>query len=93
MTKSAASHGGVVMVSIIFGTILVEVIKPGFPWLYNFFESFSLGFSDFVNQIFGIHTYPSAFISIFAALLIGIVWGMGYGLARHRATPKYGRRA
>jgi len=92
MTKSAVSHGGVAIFSIVLGTILAEVIKPGFPWLYQFFESFGLGVSDFINTIFGIHTHPAAFISIFFALLIGIVWGMAYGLARHRANPKYGQR-
>lgn len=92
MIKSTASHGGVAIISLIFGPVMTELIQPAFPGLYRFFESISLGISDLMNSIFGIHTHPAAFISFFFTLLIGIVWGMFYGLARHRTNPSYGQR-
>jgi len=87
MKKSAASHGGAVIVSMVVGVILVEFVRPGFPGLYKFFESFSLGLSDLINSIFIINTDPAAFKPIIIGLLIGVVWGMIYGLARHRTNP------
>jgi len=87
MRKSAASHGGAAMVSMLVGIILVEFVKPGFPGLYKFFESFSLGISNLVNSIFNIHTDPAVFTSIFIVFLIGALWGIAYGIVRHKTNP------
>ncbi|MCK5221386.1 MAG: hypothetical protein KAR14_07395 [Candidatus Aminicenantes bacterium] len=92
MKKSAASHGGAALISMIIGPVLAEAIKPGFPGIYRFFERIGVGISDFVNSIFRIHTHPMSYISIFFILLIGVVWGMFYGLIRHRTIQKYGQR-
>ncbi len=87
MKKSAASHGGVAVTSMVFGSIMTEILRPGFPGLDRFFESFGLGLSDLINSILNIHTDAAAFKPIIIGLLIGVVWGMIYGLARHRTNP------
>ena len=91
MIKSTASHGGVAIIALILGPVLTEFIQPGFPGIYSFFENLSLGISNLMNSVFGIHTHPGAYISIFFTLLIGIIWGLFYGVIRHRTNPTYGR--
>ncbi len=92
MIKSAVSHGGVVIFSIFFGPILTEFIKPGLPGLYEFFVNIGAGISNLINNLFGVHADPAAFYHIIIALLIGLLWGIFYGLIRHRTNPTYGQR-
>ena len=63
--KSAASHGGAALSALLFGPVLAEFVQPGFPGIYRFFENLSLGISNIINSIFGIHTHPGTFISFF----------------------------
>ena len=86
MKKSAASHGGAAIVSMVIGVILVEFVRPGFPGLHKFFESFSLSISDLVNSIFNINTDPYVFTSIFMVFLLGALWGIAYGIVRHKTN-------
>lgn len=93
MTKSAVSHGAVTIVAIIFGAILTEWLKPGLPGLYEFFHNLGVGISELINRIFGVQTAPAAFTPIFISMLIGVGWGLFYGVIRHRTNHKYGERA
>jgi len=92
MIKSALSHAGAAIFSILLAPVLIESVRYALPDVFNFFVWFGDGISDSLNSIFGIHTHPASFAVIPFVLVIASLWGLLYHAARFGKPEKYGTR-
>jgi len=92
MIKSALSHAGSAIFSILLAPVLIESVRYTLPDVYDFFVWVGDGISDQLNSLFGIHTHPASFAVIPLVLVITMIWGTLYHSARFGKPKKYGTR-
>lgn len=92
MIKSALSHAGSAIFSILLAPVLIESVRYALPDVYDFFVWVGDGISDHLNSLFGIHTHPASFAVIPLVLVITMIWGVLYHSARFGKPKKYGTR-
>jgi len=92
MVKSALSHAGAAVLSILLAPVLIESVRYALPDVFEFFVWFGDGISDHMNALFGIHTHPASFAVIPFVLVIAFIWGCIYHAARFGRPKKYGTR-
>lgn len=92
MIKSALSHAGAALISILLAPVFIESVRYALPDVFYFFAWLGDGISDYLNSLFGIHTHPASFAVLPIVLVITFLWGCIYHAARFGKPEKYGTR-
>lgn len=76
MVKHGASHGLSILICTIISSVLIELLKPVWPKVFNKIETYS----EQIIQIANIPLNKEIFAVIIFASLLGIIWGFFFKL-------------